>query len=121
VEEVAPRKPQLRTVTPDREPPPLVMAAAPEPPQPQASIPQPQIIVQHPGLSEHVVAAFAALGYAVSARMILVIALLGAFALATTSIFVGGVLPLLVLIAYGCLVVLPVVWLEAFGKRPKDL
>ena len=65
-------------------------------------------------------AAFAAVGYAVSARLILLLALLGAFCLAVMALLAQSVIGLLVLTAYCLLAVIPMIGLELRGKRPKD-
>jgi hypothetical protein len=67
-----------------------------------------------------IVSAFIALGYALSARMILLLAMVGAFVLGTLAMSNPTQLRLFMLIAYACFTVIPVALLEAFGKRPKD-
>ena len=62
------------------------------------------------------VAAFRSLGFAVSARVILVLAIMGAFALALIAMN-GSLSQLGVLVAYCLLVVLPVVYLEVRKGR----
>jgi hypothetical protein len=64
------------------------------------------------GVADVVLAAFAGLGYALSARALLLLALIGGFVLAVMAIRIGSTAALLVLIAYGVLVMLPLVFLE---------
>lgn len=71
-------------------------------------------------MPEAIVAAFAALGYAVSARLILLLALAGAFTIAVMVTLHPGVLPLLVLVAYAVFAVIPVVFLEMRLKWPRE-
>jgi hypothetical protein len=71
-------------------------------------------------MSEALVAAFTALGYALSARMLLLLSLIGAFVLGVMAEWSAHILPLLVLIAYCLLTVLPVTALEVLGKRPRE-
>lgn len=78
----------------------------PEPVQPTR--PQPS----EPAAIDVVVAAFSALGYALSARAILLLSLIGAFALAMRAMSSQTPASLYVTIAYCVLVVLPVVGLE---------
>lgn len=65
-------------------------------------------------------AAFAALGYAFSARLILTLALIGAFVIAVMAMLATSVMSLCVLIAYCTLTVIPAAALELFGKRPSE-
>lgn len=86
---------------------------APPPPDPL-----PPVIIERPaGISEAIIAAFAALGYAVSARLLLFVSLVGAFVLAVMAERDHSAW---VLIAYCCLTVIPVALLEIFGKRPRE-
>lgn len=64
-----------------------------------------------------VLAAFAGLGYALSARAILLLTLLGAFVLAVLAMMQPTDLRLWALVIYGVLAVLPVAALEAFKRR----
>ena len=90
------------------------------PEQPSPSAVEPRIIVERPGIPEAIVAAFAALGYAVSARLILLLSLVGAFSLAVMAVMSATVISLLILVAYSVLIVIPIVLLEAYGKRPSS-
>lgn len=82
--------------------------AAPEPPLAA------QPVRRQPEAIEVIVAAFAGLGYALSARALLLLALVGGFILAMTGRSVMG---LLVLIAYGLLAIIPLVILEVRKGR----
>lgn len=77
-----------------------------------------QIIVQRTGIPEAIVAAFTALGYALSARLILTLSLVGAFALGVMAMRTNTVLSMCILIAYCALTVVPAAALEILGKRP---
>ena len=59
-----------------------------------------------------ILTAFQGLGYALSARSLLLLSIIGAFVLAVMSLQRETQASLWVLIAYGVLVVLPIVWLE---------
>jgi hypothetical protein len=63
------------------------------------------------------VAAFTGLGFALSARAILLLVLIGAFVLGAMVMQQPNTIRLLALIAYGVLMVLPCVWLERFKGR----
>ena len=90
VEEVAPRKR------------PMEVLSAPMP-----TIPTPQ-----PSTLDVVVSAFAALGYALSARALLLLSLVGAFVLSLMAITSQTLPALEVLVAYCCFTVIPVAYLE---------
>lgn len=64
-------------------------------------------------------AAFSALGYAVSARFLVFLSLAGAFALAVMAMQWHDVMALAVLGIYCVLTVLPLVGLEVRSKRPQ--
>jgi hypothetical protein len=66
---------------------------------------------------EVIVAAFGGLAFALSARALLLVALLGAFALAVMAMLRQGYMPLLVLIAYACLTVIPATVLEVRKRQ----
>jgi hypothetical protein len=84
--------------------PPILSPTAPAPPKSDTT--------------EIVATAFRGLGFALSARALLLIAILGAFVLATMAMVRTSNASLFVLIAYSVLVVLPVVALEiAKGRR----
>lgn len=87
---------------------------------PPTEAPAQPIIVQRTGIPEAIVAAFAALGYALSARLILTMSLLGAFVLGVMAMRAPSTMSLLVLIAYCALTVIPSAALELFGKRPLE-
>lgn len=80
--------------------------------------PEPKIVIQKAGIEEAIVAAFSALGYALSARLILLLAMAGAFCLGVMAINDPTSLRLEILVAYSFLTVIPIALLEAFGKRP---
>lgn len=82
--------------------------------------PKPQIVIQRQSVSEVVLAAFSALGYAVSARFLLFLAILGAFALAVMAMLSEHTISLVVLGLWSVLTVLPLVWLEIYSRRPKE-
>jgi hypothetical protein len=60
-----------------------------------------------------VVTAFKALGFALSARAILLVALLGAFVLAVMAVNSQSIISLEILAVYGIFGVIPVAYLEA--------
>ena len=64
-------------------------------------------------------AAFAALGYAVSARLLVFLALVGAFVLAVMSMSSQTIMSATILALYAVLIVIPLVALEA-RKHLKD-
>ena len=90
VEEVAPRKRPMEVLS----------APAPTTPTPQ------------PSTLDVVVSAFAALGYALSARALLLLSLIGAFVLSLMAITSQTLPALEVLVAYCCFTVIPVAYLE---------
>lgn len=67
--------------------------------------------------SDAIISAFVALGYVLSARMILLLSMIGAFALGALAMRDPTILRLLVLFVYACFTVVPIALLEAFGKR----
>jgi hypothetical protein len=87
------------------------------PPPPASELP---VIIQREEVSDVLLAAFAALGYAVSARALLFIALIGAFCLAVMSMLSQSVMSVIVLGVYLALTVLPMVFLELRAKRNPD-
>lgn len=95
----APTSPAVPLAPPTPEPPP--------PPQPS-----------EPRAVDLVLSAFAAIGYALSARAILLLAIVGAFVLACMAMGSQTMASLYVLIAYALLAVIPVVALEL--RRRKD-
>lgn len=70
--------------------------------------------------SEAVISAFVALGYVLSARMILLLSMMGAFVLGVLAMRDPTMLRLFTLLAYACFAIVPVTLLELFGKRPKE-
>lgn len=62
-------------------------------------------------------AAFKAAGYVLSARALLLLALLGAFALATMAMILQTIPALEVLVAYATFTVIPVAYLETRRGR----
>lgn len=70
-----------------------------------------------PAVMEVVLAAFSALGFALSARALLLLSLVGAFTLAWYAMSKGGVLPLVVLGVYAVFTVIPVTLLEIRKSR----
>jgi len=85
------------------------------PPPPQIEI---RTVVEKPGVGEVMLAAFAAMGFAVSARMLLFMSLLGAFALAVMTELSQTTMSAVILGIYCVLVVIPLVALE-FSYRTK--
>lgn len=65
-------------------------------------------------------AMFAALGFAVSARVLLFVNLVGAFALSVMAVYAESTSALIVLGLYGGLVTLPLVGLEMRNKRGRE-
>lgn len=94
----------------------------PPAPQPQlptpilAPQPEPKVIIQKPDISDVLLAAFSALGYAVSARLLIFLSLIGAFVMAVMAMIFRDYMALSVLGLYCVLTVLPLVALELFGK-----
>lgn len=82
--------------------------------------PAQQVVIQRAGIPEALVAAFAALGYALSARLILTLSLLGSFVIGCMAMVDPSILKLCILIAYSALTVVPSTLLELFAKRPGD-
>lgn len=72
-------------------------------------------------LPDAIVAVFAALGYVLSARMLLLLSMTGAFVLGAIAMVAPSPMRLAVLVAYVLFTVIPVALLEAFGKRPKEI
>lgn len=70
-----------------------------------------------PSTLEVVVTAFGALGYALSARALLLLALIGAFVLAVMSITTQTPASLYVLVAYCVFTVIPVAYLEVRRRQ----
>ena len=84
------------------------------PPTPRSELPH---VIQRQEVSQVLLAAFTALGYALSARALLFIALVGAFALAVMAMLNQTVMSAVVLGIYMLLVILPMVYLELRAKR----
>jgi preprotein translocase subunit SecF len=74
-------------------------------------------VVQRESVTDVVLSAFAALGFAVSARFLLFISILGAIMLAVMAVNSTAVAALLVLAVYSCLTTIPLVILE-IKRRP---
>lgn len=91
---------------------PQMLAVQPEQPPPPS-----QIIIQKPGVEDALLAAFAALGFAISARVQLFLALVGAFVLAVMAMRALSTPAMITLGLYCGLTVLPLVWLETRAKR----
>ena len=89
------------------------------PPQ-QPRVIEVQKVIQREEVSDVMLAAFAAMGFALSARLLLLLAIIGGFTLGVMSMERQTATSLWVLGIYCVLVVLPMVWLEIVGKRPKD-
>lgn len=89
------------------------------PPQ-QPRVIEVQRVIQREEVSDVMLAAFAAMGFALSARLLLLLAIIGGFTLGVMSMERQTATSLWVLGIYCVLMVLPMVWLEIVGKRPKD-
>ena len=119
VEEVAVEQP-TRPPQPTIAPAPQIEAARPSIP----AIEEPQVFFSPPRYTpspksptdEAMEAAFRAVGFALSARALLLLALIGAFVLAVMAM-IGPVDRLWVLCAYCCLMVIPLVFLEVRKGR----
>lgn len=94
------RRLNVEEVAPKRRPMEVVSATMPTTPTPQ------------PSTLDVVVSAFAALGYALSARALLLLSLIGAFVLSLLAITSQTTAALEVLVAYCCFTVIPVAYLE---------
>jgi hypothetical protein len=70
-----------------------------------------------PTLLATIVSAFTGLGYALSARALLLLSLIGAFTLALVAVEQQSVMSLMVLVAYAAFAILPVVFLEVRKVR----
>lgn len=104
-------------VVPMVQPPPQM--TLPEVPEPTAA-PVTQITIQRQEVSDVLLAAFAAMGFATSARFLLFLSLLGAFALAVMAMLEPTNPKLIVLGMYCVLTTLPLVALEVIAKRGKE-
>lgn len=71
---------------------------------------------REPRTSEILLAAFQALGYSLSARALLLLALVGAFVIGVLAMRNRDLMSLAILAIYAGLTVIPVVWLE-INKR----
>ena len=117
VEEVVP---QSRKVTRLRAVDPVTPDLFPQTAQETTLPPSPPVIIQRTGIPEAIVAVFSVLGYALSARLILTLSLIGAFTIAFIAMREATVLSLCTLVAYCALTVLPCAALELYGKRPPE-
>jgi hypothetical protein len=77
----------------------------------------PQVQITGPKITDVMLAAFAAFGYALSARLLLLIALIGAFALAVMAMMAKVILAAVILALYCCLTVIPLVVLERDARK----
>ena len=96
------RRLNVEEVSPKRRPMEVIPTSVP----PQTSAPLPASTL------DVVVTAFSALGYALSARALLLLSLVGAFVLSLMAITSQTTSALEVLIAYCCFTVIPVAYLE---------
>lgn len=115
VEQLPPRPQRLREVKTD---PPPQSRPFQEPPAPQP-LPEPPVIVQRVGIPEAILSVFAALGFALSARLLLLLAIIGAFVLAMMAMQNTSYQTIGIFVAYALLVIVPLVYLETKGKRPE--
>jgi hypothetical protein len=90
-----------------------------EPSTEAASPTQTEVIVREPSTLDVMFASFAAIGFAVSARVLLFLSLLGAFALSVMAIYVASITALIVLGMFCAFTTLPLVALELKNKQPK--
>lgn len=74
-------------------------------------------VIQREEVSDVLMAAFAAMGHAVSARVLVFLSLLGAFALAVMAMLSQTVMAVVILGLYSVGIVLPLVALELMTKR----
>ena len=83
---------------------------------PRVFAPPPQPLPEKIALAV-VISAFSGLGYALSARAILLAVLIGGFSLGVLVMQQPSVIRLCALVAYGVLAILPCVWLEQNKAR----
>jgi hypothetical protein len=94
------------------------MDLTPQPPsEPPKAAPELPVIIQREEVSDVLLAAFAALGFAVSARALVFLSLVGAFVLAVMAMMNQTMMSVVVLGLYCALTVLPLVFLELRAKR----
>jgi hypothetical protein len=89
------------------------------PPESPPAALETRIIVEKPGIGEAMLAAFAAIGFAVSARVLLFLSLIGAFVLATMAMLSQTNMSAIILSLFCVLTVVPLVALE-ISARKKD-
>jgi hypothetical protein len=77
----------------------------------------PQTKATRPDKFETTAAVFRALGFALSARLLLLLSLIGAFVLGVEAMSMQTMMGLYVLAAYCCFTVLPVTYLEVSKRR----
>lgn len=77
----------------------------------------PVIIERPPSLNDHIQAAFSAIARILAVKLQLLLTLLGAFVLALGAMAWQSQMGLAVLIAWCCLAVLPMVWLDYAGRQ----
>lgn len=104
-----PRRPvtPLHAVEPSPSPPP----PAPEPPPPATVY-----VPQRPSAHDLIVANLKTVAMLLSARALLLLSILGAFVLALGAMSWQSPMGLYVLIAWCCLTILPMAWLEFAGR-----
>lgn len=76
-----------------------------------------RVVVQKADVGDVMLGMFSALGFAVSARFLMFLALLGAFSLAVMAMMSQTVMAVVVLGVYCALIVLPLVMIEIRSKR----
>ena len=89
----------------------------PTPSEPPKAAPELPVIATKEEVSDVMLAAFAALGFAVSARALVFLSLVGAFVLAVMAMMNQTVMAVVVLGLYCGLTLLPLVYLELRVKR----
>ncbi len=87
----------------------------PPPDQPEAI--RETVIIQRQEVSDVLLAAFSAMGFAVSARFLVFLSLFGAFVLAVMAMLSQSMMAVVVLSLFCILTVLPLVAVELFSKR----
>lgn len=86
-------------------------------PLPPPPILPPQIIVERPQISDVMLSAFSALGYAVSARVLLFMSLLGAFVLAVIAMLSQSIMSAVIVTLFCGMTIIPLAVLEWRSKR----
>lgn len=91
----------------------------PETIQPETREPQ-TVVIRRESVTDVMLSSFAALGYAVSARFLLFLSLLGAFALSVMAMNSQTVNSIVVVTLFCLLTVMPLVSIELYNRIRKD-